>query len=352
MDTQIRRYDIDWLRVIAIAILLVFHIMIMFQSYARLVLFIESPVLLKVLLIPLSLLSVMRIPLLFFISGMGVYFSLQRRTWLQLLGERTIKILVPLLFGSFAIVPIHAFIYAKFYSEEFIYAPNMGHLWFLCNILLYVLWFLAIFYFAKEIQNSKFFNLLRKLIEKYPYGIYLLAIPYILQALTIPAEIPYALFYDSRVGLLLGAIAFLLGFTFITIGEVAWEAISKFKYYSLGLALIIFVVRGVVFEFHGPHVLTSIESISWIFGILGLGYAHLNKPSRILAYLSQAAYPFYILHMIFLYWGAYIIFPLNINVWASLLFIVAFTFTGCYLSYEIIRRIFFLRPLFGLKLKK
>ena len=46
-----RRYDVDWLRVIAITILLVFHIMVMFQSYANQIRFIQSPVLLEVLLI-------------------------------------------------------------------------------------------------------------------------------------------------------------------------------------------------------------------------------------------------------------------------------------------------------------
>lgn len=347
-----RRYDIDWLRVIAIAILLIFHIMVMFQSYANQVRFIQSPILLKVLLVPLSLFSVMRIPLLFFVSGMGVFFSLQRRTWLQLLGERTKRILVPLIFGSFAIVPIHAYIYAKFYSENFVYTPDAGHLWFLMNIYMYVLWFLALFYFAREFQNSRFLDLFRRIIEKYPFGVYLLAIPYILQALTIPADIPYALFFDSRVGLLLGAIAFLLGFTFIALGEVVWKSILKIKYYSLSFALVLFLIRLMVFEYHGPHVLTSIESISWIIGAFGLGYAFLNKPSKILSYLNPAAYPIYIVHMIFLYLGAYIIFPLNLNVWASLLFIIVFTFAGCFFSYEILKRIFFLRPLFGLKIRK
>ncbi len=128
MDTSARRYDIDWLRVIAIGILLVFHIMIMFQSYANYVRFIQSPELLEVMMIPLSLSSVMRIPLLFFVSGMGVFFSLQRRTWGGLIWERTLRIVVPLIFGSLAIVPIHKFIYAKYYGEKFAYDFDFGHL--------------------------------------------------------------------------------------------------------------------------------------------------------------------------------------------------------------------------------
>jgi len=280
---------------------------------------------------------------------MGVAFSLQRRSWLQLLLERTKRILVPLVFGSFAIVPIHKYIYAKYYSIEFSYFPDAGHLWFLINIFLYVLWFLALFYFAKQYRDSKFINFFRKLLDKYPFGIYFFAIPYVLQALTIPSDIPYSLFFDCRVGLLLGTVAFLLGFTFIVIGNPFWKAVSRIKYYTLGLALVLYIIRLNLFETQGPHPLTSVESISWVFGVLGLGHAYLNKPSKLLSYLSPAAYPVYIVHMIFLYWGAYIIFPLNLNPWASLLFIIVFTFAGCFISYEIIKRIFFLRPLFGLK---
>jgi membrane-bound acyltransferase YfiQ involved in biofilm formation len=83
----------------------------------------------------------------------------------------------------------------------------------------------------------------------------------------------------------------------------------------------------------------------------GLGYRYLNRPSKILSYLSTAAYPIYIVHMIFLYLGAYLIFPMNLNPWVSLLLITVFTFVGCFLSYEILRRIVFLRLLFGLKNK-
>ncbi len=352
MNTEKRRYDIDWLRVIAIAILLFFHIMIMFQSYANHIRFIQSPILLEVLLIPLSFFSVIRIPLLFFVAGMGVYFSLQRRTWLQFLVERSRRILVPLLFGSLAVVPIHYFIYTKYYSENYSYTFDFGHLWFLFNIFMYVLWFLAIFYFHKEIQDNKLFIFLRRIIDRFPVSIYILAIPYMLQALTIPSDIPYVLYFDSRVGLLLGAIAFILGYTFIALGEILWKAVSKLKYYTLSIAFLLFLNRIIIFDGDILHIVTSIESISWIFGILGLGYTYLNKPGKILGYLSPAAYPIYIVHMVFMYWGAYIIFPLEINAWASLLFIIVFTFAGCFISYEIIKRIFFIRPLFGLKNNK
>ena len=94
----------------------------------------------------------------------------------------------------------------------------------------------------------------------------------------------------------------------------------------------------------------AIESNFWIFSLLGFGYKHLNKPSKTLSYLSQAAYPVYIIHMFVLYAGAMYILPLEMPIMLKFISIVAFTGLVCYLIYEfIIRRMKFLRPLFGLK---
>jgi peptidoglycan/LPS O-acetylase OafA/YrhL len=86
-----------------------------------------------------------------------------------------------------------------------------------------------------------------------------------------------------------------------------------------------------------------------IFAIFGNGYKYVNKPSKALVYLSQAVYPVYILHMIYLYLGAYLILPLNLSIEINIVLVILFTFAGSFITYEIIRRISLLRPLFGLK---
>jgi len=351
-DNSNRRYDIDWLRVIAIGVLLLFHIMVIFQLYAKQLEFVQSPDPLEILLVPMSLFGVMRIPLLFFVSGMGVYFSLQKRTWQQFLGERTLRILVPLIFGTAVIVPIQLYIFAEFYSNEFIYKVDVHHLWFLLNIYMYVLWFFALFYFFKEVTENKYFDYVRSFLKKYPLAIYLFIIPYVIQAFFIPADRWFTQFYDSGVGLILGAIAFLLGFIFVAIGESFWKAVSKYKYYSLILAFIIFLIRIFIYKGRIAHPITAVESIMWIYASLGLGYRFLNRPGKALSYLSKAAYPIYIVHMIFLNLGGFIILPFNLNPWLSFILIILFTFVGSFVSYEIIRRIILLRPLFGMKIKR
>ena len=64
-----RRYDIDWLRVIAIGLLLFYHIGIGFQPWGVFIGFIQSEKPLESLWIPMSMLNIWRIPLLFFVSG-------------------------------------------------------------------------------------------------------------------------------------------------------------------------------------------------------------------------------------------------------------------------------------------
>ena len=61
----VRRHEIDWLRVIAIGLLLIYHIAIIFQPWAMLIGFIKSDEPVEALWIPMTMLNVWRIPLLF-----------------------------------------------------------------------------------------------------------------------------------------------------------------------------------------------------------------------------------------------------------------------------------------------
>ena len=342
-----RRHDIDWLRVIAIALLLIYHIGIVFQPWGFYIGFIQSIEIRDAIWIPMAMLNVWRIPLLFIVSGMGVCFALRRRNWKQLLIDRARRILLPLIFGSFFIVPVHIFIFQKYYGQEIVYSPGVGHLWFLLNICIYVLQIIG-FAFLDKNYDYKFFNFIRKLLKR-PYFLYLFLIPFILEAEILNPEY-FSLYVGTTHGFILGMFAFFFGFLFIVIGDDFWNAVDKMKTISLIMALTFYSIRLIYFELSAPNILMSVESMSWIFALLGFGYRYLNKPGKILSYLSQAAYPVYIIHMIFLYLASFIILPLNVPLELKLLLIILMTFAGCFISYDlIIKRIGFLRPLFGLK---
>ena len=343
-----RRYDIDWLRVIAIWLLLIYHIAIVFQPWAMFIAFIRSDELSTTLWEPMTLLNVWRIPILFYVSGMGLYFAMRKRNWTQLIGERSQRILVPFLFGIIAITPLHLFVFQNYYNMALDYYPHMGHLWFLGNIFVYVLMFLPLFLWLKKKEHNKFKSVVDKLM-RYPFTPFIVNILFVLEAVILEPK-PFSMYAETWHGFVLGLLAFFFGFFFMYIGKSFWQNVLKWRWLYFGVAAIMFTIRYIVYATEAPGYLMVIESNAWIFAILGFCYKHLNKPSKALNYLSKAAYPVYIIHMIVLYLASDWILPFKLPVYVAFPLIVVITFVGCYAIYEfVLRRVPLLRPFFGLK---
>lgn len=344
-----RRYDIDWLRVIAIGLLLIYHIAIGFQPWGVFIGFIQNTESLQWIWTPMAMLNIWRIPLLFFVSGMGVYFAIQRRDIKALLLERTKRILVPFLFGMAAIVPLHVLLWKNYYHQDAEYVFNPMHLWFLGNIFVYVLIFTPLFFYLKNNPENKFYKVLSKVMGT-PIGLLLLLIPFIAEAELVNPE-SFEYYAMNAHGFWLGMIAFLTGFLCVYSGKPFWNNVTKWRWALLVIAATLYILRLLEGEFNAPYYLKAIESNLWIFTVFGFGHKYLNKPSNILSYLSQAAYPVYILHMVFLYLTSWLLFPLPIPAFAKFVLVIVITFIGCFVTYEVIRRVNGLRPLFGLRLK-
>jgi peptidoglycan/LPS O-acetylase OafA/YrhL len=347
MNTTTRRYDIDWIRVIAIGLLLIYHVAIGFQPWGMMIAFITNDESWTSLWIPMSMLNVWRIPLLFFVSGMGVYFALQNRNWKQLIAERAKRILVPFLFGVVILIPIHMYLWQQYYLFDTAYAPNPGHLWFLANIFIYVVLLGPMFFYLKRNQEGKLVQGITN-VFKTPLGLVIVMAAFMLEAIIIK-PFPYELYAMTWHGFFLGLLAFFFGFCFVLSGTVFWSMISRYRWLFLLLAVALFVVRLLYFKMNTPVYLIVAESQGWIISVFAFGYRYLNHGSKALTYLSEAAYPVYILHMIFLYLGSMWIFSLTLDVRLQFILVLLITIIGCFLTYEIIRKMKWLRPLFGLK---
>lgn len=343
-----RRHDIDWLRVIAIALLIIYHIAIGFQPWGLMIGFITNKESWTSLWTPMSLLNVWRIPLLFFVAGMGVFFAMQKRNWLDLIKERSRRILLPLVFGMTAIVPIHLFILQSYYSWQLSYSPHPSHLWFLGNIFIYTLLLLPLFMAVKNNLHGKLVQLLQKLFSS-PIGLSIVMAFFVLEA-TILKPVPFELYAMTTHGFILGFLAFLFGYVFVLAGKPFWHMLVKLRWVFFLAAFLLYIYR--IFTSQIPLFLLSIESNFWVFAVFAFAYLHLNKPSAMLSYLSQSAYPIYIIHMVVLYGLSYLIFPLNLNVMVKFILLSVLTLLVSVLLYELfIRRLAVLRPLFGLKAK-
>ncbi|GAL72419.1 acyltransferase family protein [Jejuia pallidilutea] len=343
-----RRYDIDWLRVIAIGLLLIYHIAIVFQPWAMFLAFIRSETLSTNLWKPMTLLNVWRIPILFYVSGMGLFFAMRKRNWSELIKERAKRILVPFLFGIVAVTPLHMFVFQRYYNMTLNYYPHMGHLWFLGNIFTYVILLLPVFLYLKKAKNIRVKLFLQKLMA-YPLTPLLVTVFFIVEVIAFKPT-NFALYAETWHGFSLGFLCFFFGFLFMYIGPSFWQNVLKWRWLYLGIAAILFTIRFILYATEAPDYLTVMESNSWILAIFGFCHKYLNKPSQLLSYLSTAAYPVYIIHMLVLYAASALILPLKFPVYMSFPLLMVITFIGCFIIYEfVIRRINLLHPLFGLK---
>jgi len=239
--TLLRRYDIDWLRVIAIGLLLIYHIGIGFQPWGVFIGFIQSDEPLQSLWIPMSMMNIWRIPLLFFVSGMGVCFAMRKRSWKQLLVERTRRILVPFVFGIFFIVPIHIFIWQNYYSQDMVYTPHPIHLWFLGNIFIYVILLSPILFYLKRNENGIINRWLKNLFQN-PFGLLLIIVVFVIEASLVNPE-TYETYSFTLHGFLLGLLAFLFGFLGIYSGNTFWQSVLKWRWVLISVAVILFLIR-------------------------------------------------------------------------------------------------------------
>ena len=91
------------------------------------------------------------------------------------------------------------------------------------------------------------------------------------------------------------------------------------------------------------------ETCFWVFTIFAFAKLYLNFSNRVLTYFSKAAYPIYILHMIFLGLSSSLVLPLEINVLIKFYMVLIGTIAGSLISYEfLIKRNKYVGLLFGI----
>ncbi|TAG30311.1 MAG: acyltransferase [Sphingobacteriia bacterium] len=344
---QDRKYFIDWIRVIAIALLMVYHVAIVFQPWGLMIGFMVNTEPWDSLWIPMTMLNVWRIPILFFIAGIGVFYSFKNRNWHQLLKERGQRIGIPLVFGIVFIAPVYLLIIQNYYDWKLQYIPQASHLWFLGNILCYVILSIVPLYYIKREANSLFVTKLRKLFSN-PIVFLIVIICFVLETIIVNPPI-YEMYASTTHGFFLGWLAFIFGCFFAISGEGFWNNLVKFRWLFMPLVILFFIARVNNYVSLPKKVHLPIETCLWVFTIFSFAKQYLNIPHRKLTYYSKAAYPVYILHMIFLGLSCSLILPLELNAQIKFYGVLTGTIVGSLLCYELIKRIKFLSILFGIK---
>ena len=378
-----RRHDLDWVRVCAFGLLVLYHVGMYYVTWDW---HVKSPHASETIEPLMMLTSPWRLSLLFLVSGAASAF-LFGKTPRGFLRTRSWRLLVPLVFGMLVVVvpqPYYEVVeklpggytggYLAFYARylagdgsfcrdgDCLDLPTWNHLWFVAYLWVYtvVLWLLLRL-------PSKLVEWVRQHLGTLLSGPGVLIWPALLLivvriALVGRFESTHALvgdWYNHAQYLPL----FLLGFLVARTASV-WESLQRLRWIAFWLAIAGYVF--IVWYFFGsgytdetnppPDLLRMAQRLAWginqwasIAAILGFAHRLAPGDSLALRYLTQAVFPVYILHQTVIVVAAHNLKPLAIPPLLEGPLLIVLTFVACFGGYEIIRRAGWLRPLFGLK---
>lgn len=370
-----RRHDLDWLRVLVFALLILYHVGMFFVPWGW---HIKNNTEYGWLRYPMLFLNQWRLPILFVISGMGTYYALSKRNAWQFAKERILRLYLPLAFGMLVIVPPQVYIerlakqqFTGPYLEFWPLKAFMGiypegniswhHLWFLPYLLLFSLLLIPAFVYLRKHPDNPFLKWINKQVSK-PMNIYVFIIPiYFAESLLEPFfPVNHALIGDWF-AFVFFLLLFFYGFLLISVQNSFWETVQKNrkKYLVSGILgftvlLSIKVLLQDSIIVHFSEALVMVFNLwSWLLTLFGYAAQYLNKPSKLLAYCNEAVYPFYILHQTVTIVLAYYIMNKTWGLLPKATILILGTFIISWLIYEfLIRRWKWIRPLFGLKKPK
>jgi hypothetical protein len=137
-----------------------------------------------------------------------------------------------------------------------------------------------------------------------------------------------------------------------------WNRMYRMRWLALGLALgswallVLDLTPGrTAGLLAGLLRATCYSTLQWsaIVAVLGFARRHLNHDNTTRRYLTDAVFPVYLLHQTFTILLARALAPAQLAPGVEAMLLIAGTFALCLATYEGVRRVRWLRPLFGLK---
>ncbi|MEM7673073.1 MAG: acyltransferase family protein [Verrucomicrobiota bacterium] len=346
--TQKRFHEIDALRVIALFLLIVYHVFVAYQPFAPEVWFVQYKESLADYWFLGEWLNIWRIPILFVISGISLGFIARRRSIKEILIDRIIRLEPPLFFGCLCLCPLLFLFYLMSVGEPLIYLPHPAHLWYVLFLVSYVFLSLPLIAYLKRHPNNRAAGWLKR---HCPWVLWpLFAVPLALESVLFEPEF-FSAFYNRY---WYGFVCFLAGYGFIYLGEIFWNSVRSLAPLAVVIGGFLYLLRMEAIPYLGGHPgITALESATWMIAFLGLGYRYLNRPNTVFSKMNAAIFPIYILHLPVQQAIALGLFQWNRS--AELTFFVHLALTlGCsILLYGIVRKIGgWLNPLMGINPEK
>jgi peptidoglycan/LPS O-acetylase OafA/YrhL len=372
-----RRSDIDWLRVLAVLWLIPYHTAVIFaRPYVS---YIKSD--------PNAameafgyFLNQWHMALLFLVSGVGAWYSLESRSGRIFAGERIRRLIVPLIFGTLAIVPVQVYFqrlsYHEFIGSYFAFYPHFfdgiyphgnftwGQLWFLAYLFVFSLLLLPLFLYLKTDEGRRRLAAAAAFCEKRGV-VFAAAVPLMLAQAAFRAKWPgFQNLYNDWANFTFYITTFLYGFVLVSDPGFSRSIQRNFKtslvlgIISMSIILTLRQTGAAPAPNYSPAwifymLLHGFSSWCWLVAFLGLAQRYLNFSNRILEYAGEAVLPFYILHH-----AAIVTISYYVIRWNTPLIVKFITITVCsailavVLYDTLVRRTNVTRFLFGMRPKR
>ena len=287
-----RRYDLDWIRIGAFGLLILYHVGMYYVTWDW---HVKSPHASPTLEPLMRLTSPWRMSALFLVSGVATAYLLARLAPGPFLRQRSVRLLVPLAFGMLVIVPPQSYLevvekiaypgsYAQFWKlyvsgygglcrgTDCLRMPTWNHLWFVAYLWVYTLVpTLLVWAWPQGVTR------LRALAERRLAGAGLIVWPILylcILRLTLFARFPatHALFGDWYNHALYLPV-FLAGFA-LAGTRAPWQECARLRWHALGLALLGWVFLCAYFGTYAedapppPQAMLLVQRLQ-MFGVCG-----------------------------------------------------------------------------------
>jgi hypothetical protein len=380
MSTTTRRHDIDALRALAFALLILYHLAMLYVADWDWHL--KSPHLATWLQTPMLFLNRWRMDLIFLISGVASGFLLKPDRVGRFLWSRHWRLVLPLAFGCLVIVPIQPYAqgvangavqpgFLNFLHDYFggrtwpkdafdgwEHSFTWNHLWYLAYLWMYTI---ALAVLAKPLESAParrlraWFAGLRG-----PALLILPALPLLAWTLLLQMRFPdKGDFVHDWYRNAMYFTVFLYGYL-LAREDGFWAEAARLRKHSLALALGCVTPYLVMVNTLPDDISWPVQALVWalrnlyvwsmLLTLLGWAHAFLNRPFRWLPWANEAVYPWYMLHQSFIVGLAYWLLPMHFGPVAEPLLILSGTVAGCWTVFAIARRVRWVRPLFGMKM--
>jgi glucan biosynthesis protein C len=381
----VRLHYLDWLRVLAILMVVLFHAVHPFDFGEWHIKNAEQS---EIITIFLTLLSLWGMPFFFLVAGAASWFALQRRTAGQYVSERFKRLLVPFIVGTILFRPIVTYLewlnkvqrgvlavsFREFLNMIAAEYASLGfsprwfgfgeHLWFLGFLFSFALITLPLFLWLKREPGRRIVSRMGGLCE-HRGGLLLFILPLLVVQLSVrpffPTEHDWADFFFQMSFFALGYFLFADERFTRAIRRDWWLLLALgtaivlglLGMYVMGFPVITWGETPAMPQFYLVQTLVTAVAFSYTLTMLFVGMRFLNFTNRWLQYAQEAVLPLFVVHQPVIIVVAFFVVQWAVGIPVKLLTVVLGSFAVSLALYElIIRRVRLLRALFGMRAGK